>query len=119
MLDPGGTHTNDIDLSGAADNITLTIHRPRQSGFYRAMQADRQIGLLAANSDARESDLRRIDRNLLAHQLAPQNTNVYAHQMNKSPSAVGNRATPLWGAALLAALAVIGLESALLWGWKR
>lgn len=119
VLDPGGTHTNDIDLSGAADNITLTIHRPRQSGFYRAMQADRQIGLLAANSDARESDLRRIDRNLLAHQLAPQNTNVYAHQMNKSPSAVGNRATPLWGAALLAALAVIGLESALLWGWKR
>ena len=119
VVGPDGKPVEDVALSSIGDRLVVTVHRPAMPGFYRVVQAGRALGGIGVNVDKRESDLRRVDAEVLERQLHGQGVDAGVHMADDRQAVLNTQGRPLWGTMLAAALLVLGIELALLGYWRR
>ena len=107
-------------FSNQADDLVVQLSSADSAGIYVASQHGEPIGMAAANMDPRESDLRRLDLDRLREKFLARGTRAgVAAATDGDEGALQWRGRPLWGWMLLVALAVLGLEMALVGYWRR
>ncbi|MEX2671337.1 MAG: BatA and WFA domain-containing protein [Phycisphaeraceae bacterium] len=92
--------------------------RATQPGFYTLERDGEPDEVLAVNVDARESDLRRVSQDDLQRRLT-EATGSRVHQSADGTEAMHLTGRPLWPYFVLAALAMLALELAMLAKWRR
>jgi Aerotolerance regulator N-terminal/von Willebrand factor type A domain len=115
---PDGQPADDAAFSLDDQGSLIAINYPKTPGFYTAMQGGTVLGVVPVNTDPRESDLRRVLGDDL--QAALRTPGVQAEVRHAAAGAALNlHGRALWGWALAGALALLGIEMAVLGTLKR
>jgi len=112
-------HPCQADVSATGKRALVHLAHPSLPGFYSIRQSGREIACAAVNGDPRESDLRRADPIVLRGHLAGENMVLKIHDQAQAGPILRLRGTELWYWFVLAAMAVVGAELALLCLWKQ
>jgi hypothetical protein len=102
--------------------VMANLGRPRLPGFYEIFPArggGPAVSTLAVNVDPRESDLRRIDSEVLRENLTADGLVLDLRERTGSGPILQVRGEPLWPYFVLMALVAVGLELLLLGLWKQ
>ena len=119
VVGPDDKPIEDVALSSVGDKLTVTVPQPALPGFYRVVQAGQALGGAGVNVDKRESDLRRVEAEVLESQLHAQGVDAGVLVADDRQDVLDTRGRPLWGTMFAAALLVLGIELALLGYWRR
>jgi len=110
---PSGTLDYALHETGA-DGVTLHLQSIPQPGLYSVAIGNEPAVIGAVNLDSRESDPRRIDPDELQRTLTTNGITVNDFASDPEDFAPRHEGTPLWGWAIVAAMAALAMELALL-----
>ncbi len=119
LIGPRGATLEAGEFYRDARGTTISLDRTVDPGFYVAVEGERPVAHAAANLDARESDLTRLEPEVLKRRLEAFGGAVAVRQVEDGESLVAIRGEPLWGWMLLVAMMAIGLELLVLSIWKH
>ncbi|MEM9882833.1 MAG: VWA domain-containing protein [Planctomycetota bacterium] len=116
---PGGGAALDGVVSLDFDNARLDLAAAARRGFYVWTQGPAELGVAAVNLDPRESDPRTIDPEVMAAELAAAAGAAVSVGAAATASKEVGGGRPLWGVALLLAMALLCVEMGLLGRWRK
>ena len=119
LIGPRDVTLEEAEIYRDARGTTISLARTVDPGFYVAVEGERPVAHGAANLDARESDLTRLEPEVLKRRLEAFGGAVVVRPVEDGESLVAIRGEPLWGWMLLVAMVAIGLELFVLSLWKH
>lgn len=123
LLGPDGAALREAYVLEDRSDTSVTIDRPAHPGFHRVVAGEAAtVAIGAVNIDPRESDPRVVEGEALlalVRSLVDSATSDGPGTAKAAPPGAAGTGTPIWWLAILAALAAIGTELALLAWWRR
>ena len=112
----------EVERTVEAGETNLTVRYPAIPGFYTVTSGEQTFAQAAVNLDPRESDLRRIDPDVVREHLRNDHVSLenfsYAGDSQEGPI-LRVRGKPMWHWFVVAAMISIGAELVLLGVWKK
>ncbi|MBS3735382.1 MAG: BatA domain-containing protein [Phycisphaerae bacterium] len=118
VVGPDGRPCEHARLSGRVVEC-VRVARAGLPGFYEVRRGEHLIARAGVNVSPVESDLRRLDADVLGEALAGSQKHLSVHETRATGPLVEMRGRPLWHLFVLGAMGVVALELMLLCFWKR
>ena len=109
----------EVQLAVEPTEVQVSIPRPTMPGFYRIVKGEQTVSQAAVNVDPRESDLRRIEEEVVRDHLRNDKLALEIHGPQTEGPVLRVRGQPLWQWFMFAAMAAIAVELILLGIWKK
>ena len=121
LIGPSGTPLDAVIDRGQGGDALLAIYpRMRESGFYHLRSGGNVLAAVAANVDARESNLAALDEVELKRRVSEPGATALAVDASQ-PGALDRlvEGRPAWPGMVLAGMALLALEQLLTFVWRR